>query len=79
MYIYKKPFAIKNKYGMIYGSDKQYHIKTLFFQTYMQLKLSKAFDKNIADFNYDTKLNNLLDNRNYLSKWNGIQYVSLLQ
>ena len=63
---------------MIYGSDKQYHIKTLFFQTYMQLKLSKAFYKNIADFNY-TILNNLLDNRNYLSKWNGIQYVSLLQ
>ena len=37
----------------------------------MQLKLSKPLIKNIADFN-SRMLNNLINNRNYLSKWKDI-------
>ena len=42
-----------------------------YFSNIYTVKIIKAFDKNISDFNY-RMLKYLLNNRNYLSKWKDI-------
>ena len=67
--IFKNKKFLKPCY--LHKLKQEFNIQDSCFSKIYFSKIIKTFDKKIADFNYRL-LNNLLNNRNYLSKWKNI-------
>jgi hypothetical protein len=70
---YYKFFKNKNFLKPCYTHKlrQEFNIEDSYFSKMYFSKIIKTFDKKISDFNYRL-LNNLLNNRNHLSKWKNI-------